>query len=405
MLKSNPQTETTSSVSYLTLLAKTVPVEIRLSQFSGTTGIVELHMMIRPLSDAAFSTQLDWIWIAYRELMDSIGFDMSSTIFRRFMCNDLSSQMAILSEHTLSQQVNPDDVCAVSYVGQPPIAPRKVSLWAYHIIDPTGPLHKTQHDTSVVLHRGNLSHHWSTNLMYANATTSHCQTARIFADYNAYLLSHDMTLDVNLLRTWLFVKDIDIQYGGLVEARKLYFDTHGLNVSTHYIASTGIEGNHQHSQTFVSMDAYSVAGIQQEQLHYLKALSHLSPTHIYGVTFERGTSVSYSDRKHVFISGTASIDHNGTILHDGDVTKQLHRTLDNVQALLTEADALLTDIVVFVVYVRKLCDLEAVHNYMRDHFQHVPYEIVLAPVCRPGWLIEIEGIAIVSADNTAYPEY
>ena len=31
-------------------------------------------------------------------------------------------------------------------------------------------------------------------------------------------------------------------------------------------------------------------------------------TYEYGVTFERGTAVTYGDRRHVFIAGTASID-------------------------------------------------------------------------------------------------
>jgi len=406
MLKSNIQTDSVPSVSYLALLAKTVPAEVCLSRFTGATGIVELHMMIRPLEDAVFAIQLDWIWVAYRELMNSIDGDMSSAVFRRIMCSDLSTQATILAEHPLCQPTKSDAVCAISYVGQPPISPRKISMWAYHVIDPTGPLDKAYAaDDSFMLRRASLSHHWSTNLISNDATTSYDQTANIFADFNAYLNSHKMTLDTNLLRTWLFVHDIDTQYEGLVDARRQYFNIHGLKSTTHYIASTGIEGNHQHSKTLVSMDAYSISGIQQEQVQYLKALSNLSPTHIYGVTFERGASVSYKDRKHIFISGTASIDHKGTILHEGNVTKQLQRTLDNIQALLAEADAVLADIMVFVIYVRKPCDLDAVSNYMHNHYQEVPYEIVLAPVCRPGWLVEIEGIAIAAASNSTFPPY
>ncbi len=69
----------------------------------------------------------------------------------------------------------------------------------------------------------------------------------------------------------------------------------------------------------VLFDAYAVKGLQPGQVTYLHALSHLSPTALYGVTFDRGTSVEYGDRRHLFISGTASIDHRGEVVHVGDV--------------------------------------------------------------------------------------
>jgi len=35
----------------------------------------------------------------------------------------------------------------------------------------------------------------------------------------------------------------------------------------------------------------------------------------------------------------------------------------------------------------------------------VPWVMVEAPVCRPGWLIEIEGIAIVSCHRPELPAF
>ncbi len=65
----------------------------------------------------------------------------------------------------------------------------------------------------------------------------------------------------------------------------------------------------------VMMDAYAISGVRKEQIRYLSAPDHLSPTHVYGVTFERGVSVAYQDRKHIIISGTASIDSAGKIVY------------------------------------------------------------------------------------------
>ena len=42
---------------------------------------------------------------------------------------------------------------------------------------------------------------------------------------------------------------------------------------------------------------------------------------------------------------------------------------------------------------------------MRDRFGDAPIEVVLAPVCRPGWLIEVEGEAIVPESNSELPAF
>ena len=56
------------------------------------------------------------------------------------------------------------------------------------------------------------------------------------------------------------------------------------------------------------MDAYSLLGLQPEQVSYLNDFDRLCATKDYDVTFERGTRIAYADRTHHFISGTASID-------------------------------------------------------------------------------------------------
>ena len=155
----------------------------------------------------------------------------------------------------------------------------------------------------------------------------------------------------------------------------------------------------------VSLDAYAIAGIRAGQIEYLSALDHLSRTHVYGVTFERGTSVAYRDRKHIILSGTASIDHKGGILYRGDMLRQLDRTLENMEALLERAGATLADMSHFVVYVRDPADQAEAQRRMRERFSDTPIVILLAPVCRPGWLIEVEGMAIVEASNPGLPTF
>ena len=199
------------------------------------------------------------------------------------------------------------------------------------------------------------------------------------------------------------MRDVDVNYAGVVKARKEVFVTQNLTEKTHYIASTGIEGRHADPSVLVQMDTYAVDGLEPGQLQYLYAPTHLNPTYEYGVTFERGTTVTYGDRKHVFISGTASIDNHGEILHPGNVLKQAERMMENITALLAEAGATPADILQAITYLRDPADYAVVKRYLDIAYPDMPRLIVLAPVCRPGWLIETECIAVVPAKSTFKP--
>lgn len=134
----------------------------------------------------------------------------------------------------------------------------------------------------------------------------------------------------------------------------------------------------------------------------LYAPTHLNPTYEYGVTFERGVAVAYGDRKQIYISGTASIDNQGEIVYPGDILKQTARMIENIEVLLKEAGADLNDIMQSIVYLRDAADYQPVRKYLQTCHPELPHIIVLAPVCRPGWLIETECIAVTREENKKF---
>ena len=147
-------------------------------------------------------------------------------------------------------------------------------------------------------------------------------------------------------------------------------------------------------QCKVLFEAYAVKGLKPEQVRYLQALTHLNPTWEYGVTFERGVSVLYGDRRQAYISGTASIDAGGSIVGEGDVTGQVARMWENVAALLEEGGYGFEDVAHMIVYIRDAGDYRVVNRLFEERFPEVPKVIVVAAVCRPGWLVEMECIAL-----------
>lgn len=231
--------------------------------------------------------------------------------------------------------------------------------------------------------------------MTSCAEGSLAQMSEIFEEYDQRLATRGMNVADNCVRTWIFVHDVDVNYAGVVKGRRDYFNTIGLTPDTHFIASTGIEGRHAEPKKHVTMDAVSLREIRPGQIQYLYAKDHLSPTADYGVTFERGTAVHFDDRTHAYISGTASIDSKGVVLYPGDVRMQTLRMLENIEALLSETSAGLGDIVMAVVYLRDTADYLTVRSMIDERCPGLNAEFVLAPVCRPAWLVEMECIAIV----------
>ena len=100
------------------------------------------------------------------------------------------------------------------------------------------------------------------------------------------------------------------------------------------------------------MDSLGIAGLEPGQVRYMEAPDYLSPTHVYRVTFERGVRIVYGDRSHYFLSGTASIDAEGNIVHPGDVVGQTARTLENMSALMERSGESPSDLKQAVVYLR-----------------------------------------------------
>ena len=78
---------------------------------------------------------------------------------------------------------------------------------------------------------------------------------------------------------------------------------------------------------------------------------------------------------------------------------------ENVEALLKEAEMNFNDITFALVYLRDPSDYAVVSAMFHEQFPHTPYVLLHAPVCRPGWLIEMECMAVKANHNEKFPEF
>jgi enamine deaminase RidA (YjgF/YER057c/UK114 family) len=115
--------------------------------------------------------------------------------------------------------------------------------------------------------------------------------------------------------------------------------------------------------------------------------------------------VDYGDRRQVFISGTASINNKGEIMHPGDIRKQTLRMWENVEVLLAEAECTFEHVGHLLVYLRDIADYGLVKDMFEERFPNIPKVFLWAPVCRPGWLVEMECMAVKTIKDERFPAF
>lgn len=330
-----------------------------MEQWSSTVRKVKemTHAIVRPLFGGSFSEQLQ----AVNNGISALG--VRPALVRYFL-SDVVNQARQVAECAPN--------CPVSLVGQPALSGEKVVAWVWI---------NEFNEPAMFFQTGSFA-----------PGNPRKATADMFLELNRELKKHGCSVNNDCVRTWLYVNEVDRDYGQVVCGRNDAFRK--LRLHSHFIASTGIEAKLWDITKPIMMESVSYLGLDSGQVKYLTAPKWLNPTMEYGVAFERATALELPGRREVFVSGTASIDSNGQVVHSGDVVAQAQRMLQNVQALLAEAEMTLDDAMHFVVYLRDISDFQAIDELFEARYPQIPRVVVRASVCRPQWLIEMECMAV-----------
>lgn len=383
-------------MTYLVKKFLDLNIVAEIAVFEPVDKVHEFQVMVHV--DAAmmtFQEQLDALQVSLHSLLADDVLRDAVPVFAHCFMSDVANQQEEVSL-ILSEHLN----CTVSCVKQPPLDGSKLALWLQL---QTGV--KAENDGLIFFEHNGYRQYFTTADCGERTTekgNSFFQTKELLENYQEQLSERGCTLARDCVRTWFFVRDVDLNYQGVVDARRENFELNGLTNKTHYIASTGIEGCVSNPNVKVILNTHLIKGLDDGQIQFLYAKENLNPTYEYGVTFERGVFIDFGDRRKVYISGTASIDNKGLIVHPGDIEKQVYRMWENVTALLDEADCAFDDLMQIIVYLRDMADYKLVNKLFGQKFPTVPKVIVLAPICRPGWLVEMECIASKALCNPQY---
>jgi enamine deaminase RidA (YjgF/YER057c/UK114 family) len=225
----------------------------------------------------------------------------------------------------------------------------------------------------------------------AHAGAHELALERMFADAQSALGALDLGFR-DVARTWIYVADLLGDYPALNRVRTSFFGELGIDGrpgGRPFPASTGIQGAGGPGLA-CSMDLLAAEGI---------SFTPLARTHrqgaafAYGSAFSRAATLAYGGGRTLFVSGTASIDEQGRSRHEGDTEAQIVETLLAIAALLEAAGATLGDVASATVFVKR----REVHDaFVRTcrllGLPSFPYMPMLADVCRPELLFEIEAL-------------
>ena len=193
----------------------------------------------------------------------------------------------------------------------------------------------------------------------------------------------------HVMRTWFYNDRILDWYDEFNQARTAFFEKHDV-FNKHVPASTGIGARNIHGSKLIA--SLIAAKAKDEQFSFYEVPSPLqNPALNYGSSFARALEVATPDRRHVFISGTASIDEMGATVHPENVSRQTEKTLDVVEAILKSRDMTWHNSLQGVAYIREKEDASIVRGVLAARgLSDLPILLSNNVVCREDLLFELE---------------
>jgi len=205
----------------------------------------------------------------------------------------------------------------------------------------------------------------------------------------------------HLVRTWFYLDNLLAWYDEFNVARTEFFHDRGV-FNRLVPASTGI-GASNPAGAALAAGALAIRP-RHGRVDVQEISSPLQCSAIdYRSSFSRAVEVAFPDRRMLIVSGTASIAPEGQSLFINDVTRQIHLTLDVVEAIFKSRGMDWKNTVRAVGYFRDIEDLPIFERCCRDRgIAPLPLVPVHATVCRDDLLFEIEldAISIAGLDAT-----
>jgi enamine deaminase RidA (YjgF/YER057c/UK114 family) len=368
----------------------------------------ELFLHCRPPpGTAGAGEQASAVYAAILGLLEGEGgsFDsvVSEMLFLRSVQDDLEPIRAA-RRGALGACSEPSHRPATTEIEQPPLSSQARLEVSLHAIVPDGaPLRVESLDASspcdcpecASLHalRVDLGDEvrLQAGALYGRGEGAYEQTHAMFSVAEALLKQAGLGFR-DVVRTWIHLREMDRDYADFNRARREFFEERGIDPAP---ASTGIGGGPAPEGHDLCLGFLAVQGRGPTESQMMTTPT-LNEAPAYGSDFARGMRVEEVNKIALHVSGTASIDEAGRSVHREDFDAQVDRTLVNIASLLEGQGAGLGDVVSAITYLKRPEDADRLREKLdAAGFRGFPNALVLAPVCRPELLCEVEALAVL----------
>jgi len=224
----------------------------------------------------------------------------------------------------------------------------------------------------------------------------YAQTLSAFDGLAAALSGFGMDFS-HVVRTWIYADGILGWYADLNRARDDFFRAHG--VFDRFVpASTGIGWSSGDGAKIV-LGAFAARGRTPGGVEREPLPSPLQcPALEYGSSFSRAVELRTPGWRRVLVSGTAAIlPESHEVAHVGDISAQIDCTMRAVEAIYASRGMSWRDVTGAFVYLKREEFRAAWELWLAEHpeFPRTHARSIVADVCRPEWLFEIESDATV----------
>lgn len=333
------------------------------------------------------------------DILERIGYEyIIASITYFFEASDEDTYL--LNNHILQSATSSvlKDCPLVSYVSQKPMGERLVAEILYIKGTP-----KVERDEDYfVLCSDGCEELLTQGIHFPSAGDIGEQSAKVFGRLRNILESESFAVS-DIVRQWNYISHITAVNDGIQnyqlfnDARSDFYET--TEWSNGYPAATGIGCD----SGGVMVVVYAIKGFKGVGKQIDNPLQ--IPAHKYSgevlasgkeavrttPKFERGRLLGNI----VFVSGTAAIKGENSEFSD-DACVQAKEAIDVVEHLVAPSN-ISKDCVNFRfdllrVYVRRPQDMEVIQNIFKAHFRDIPTHFLIADICRPELLLELEGI-------------
>lgn len=235
---------------------------------------------------------------------------------------------------------------------------------------------------------------WARHLLLGDLTPADTsapqpeQARRAFESMAAALAQAGMSMK-DVARTWLYLDDLLSWYKPFNEIRASFFQEQGI-FRGRMPASTGIHGRNPAGAAILA-GAWAVQALDPAMVVREVPSPLQCPAPKYGSCFSRAMELSAPDLRRVLVSGTASIDPDGSSARPGDARGQIDLTMGVVRAILESRGLGLEDTTRAVTYFKRIPDAALFDAWCAENaLPFFPTVSIQTDVCRDELLFEIE---------------